>query len=209
MKETDKIKGRYDRISKVYDLMEQPMERMMFEKWRQELSRSLKGKVLEIGVGTGKNIPYYPDGVEVTAIDFSEKMLAKAIKKAEETGKKVELLHMDAQNMDFADDTFDMVFTTCVFCSVPDPVKGLKEIRRVLKPGGEAVMIEHVRSGKKVLGKLMDLLNPIPKNIYGANINRRTVENIKKAGFTDVQVENLTGDIVKKIRIKKESDARI
>jgi len=110
---------------------------------------------------------------------------------------------MDAQDMDFADNTFDVVFTTCVFCSVPDPVQGLKEIRRVLKPCGEAIMIEHVRSEKKILGKLMDLLNPIPRTIYGANINRRTVENVKKAGFTDVQVKNLTGDIVKKIRMKK------
>lgn len=203
MKETEKIKKRYDRISKVYDWLEQPMEWMMFEKWRQEVSESLKGKVLEIGVGTGKNIPYYPEGAEVTAIDFSGKMLARAKKKAEKTGKTVELLHMDAQDMDFADNTFDVVFTTCVFCSVPDPVQGLKEIRRVLKPGGEAIMIEHVRSEKKILGKLMDLLNPIPRTIYGANINRRTVENVKKAGFTDVQVKNLTGDIVKKIRMKK------
>jgi len=203
MKETEKIKKRYDRISKVYDWLEQPMEWMMFEKWRQEVSESLKGKVLEIGVGTGKNIPYYPEGAEVTAIDFSGKMLARAKKKAEKTGKTVELLHMDAQDMDFADNTFDVVFTTCVFCSVPDPVQGLKEIRRVLKPCGEAIMIEHVRSEKKILGKLMDLLNPIPRTIYGANINRRTVENVKKAGFTDVQVKNLTGDIVKKIRMKK------
>ena len=168
MKETEKIKKRYDRISKVYDWLEQPMEWMMFEKWRQEVSESLKGKVLEIGVGTGKNIPYYPEGAEVTAIDFSGKMLARAKKKAEKTGKTVELLHMDAQDMDFADNTFDVVFTTCVFCSVPDPVQGLKEIRRVLKPGGEAIMIEHVRSEKKILGKLMDLLNPIPRtNLRG------------------------------------------
>lgn len=82
--------------------------------------------------------------------------------------------------MDFADDTFDMVFTTCVFCSVPDPVKGLLEIRRVCKPNGKIIMIEHVRSEKKALGLVMDIFNPIIVNLYGANINRRTVDNVKK-----------------------------
>lgn len=204
MNDTEKIKKRYNRVSKVYDLLESPMEWMVFEDWRIEVAKELEGKVLEVGVGTGKNIPYYPEDVDVTAIDFSDKMLAKARKKAEKEDKEVELLEMDAQNMSFADDTFDTVFTTCVFCSVPDPVKGLKEIKRVCKPGGKIIMIEHVRSDKKVIGPLMDILNPISVNFYGANINRRTVDNVKKAGFTKVEVENLTGDIVKKIVIRNE-----
>ncbi len=204
MNDTEKIKKRYNRVSKVYDLLESPMEWMVFEDWRIEIAKELEGKVLEVGVGTGKNIPYYPEDVDVTAIDFSDKMLAKARKKAEKVNKEVELFEMDAQNMSFADDTFDTVFTTCVFCSVPDPVKGLKEIKRVCKPGGKIIMIEHVRSDKKVIGPLMDILNPISVNFYGANINRRTVDNVKKAGFANVEVENLTGDIVKKIVIRNE-----
>jgi len=127
MNNTEKVRKRYDRISKVYDVFEQPMEIMALKKWREEVAKDLKGKVLEVGGGTGKNIPYYPDDIEVTAIDFSEKMLAKATRKANELNKKVKLIHMDAQNMDFPDNTFDTVFTTCVFCSVPDPVKGLEE----------------------------------------------------------------------------------
>jgi len=204
MSNTEKIKKRYNRVSKIYDLIEQPMELMALKKWRVEVAKELYGKVLEIGVGTGKNIPYYPENVEVTAIDFSEKMLAKARKKAKELNKKVELIEMDAQDMSFPDDTFDTVFTTCVFCSVPDPIQGLKEIKRVCKPGGKIIMIEHVRSEKKVIGPLMDLLNPITVNFYGANINRRTVKNVKKAGFSNVEVENITGDIVKKIMIVNE-----
>lgn len=204
MSDTEKIKKRYNRVSKIYDLIEQPMELMALKKWRVEVAKELYGKVLEIGVGTGKNIPYYPENVEVTAIDFSEKMLAKARKKAKELNKKVELIEMDAQDMSFPDDTFDTVFTTCVFCSVPDPIQGLKEIKRVCKPGGKIIMIEHVRSEKKVIGPLMDLLNPITVNFYGANINRRTVKNVKKAGLSNVEVENITGDIVKKIMILNE-----
>ncbi|MGE5632390.1 MAG: class I SAM-dependent methyltransferase [Caulobacteraceae bacterium] len=102
-----------------------------------------------MGVGTGKNIPYYPEYIDITAIDFSGKMLAKAREKAPKYNKQVELIQMDAQNMDFADNAFDRVFTTYVFCSVPDSIKGLKEIKRVCKPGGNIIMIEHVRSEKK------------------------------------------------------------
>ncbi|NBG88828.1 class I SAM-dependent methyltransferase [Isachenkonia alkalipeptolytica] len=204
MKDTEKIRKRYDRISKIYDALEQPMELMALKQWRREMTEALKGKVLEIGVGTGKNIPYYPESADITAIDFSEKMLAKARAKAKKHQKNVELLHMDAQNMSFEDDTFDVVFTTCVFCSVPDPIKGLKEIKRVCKPEGKIIMLEHVRSEKKIIGPLMDLFNPLTVNLYGANINRRTVENIQKAGFHNVEVKNLAGDIVKKILIRNE-----
>ncbi|KAF5029224.1 Ubiquinone/menaquinone biosynthesis C-methyltransferase UbiE [anaerobic digester metagenome] len=137
----------------------------------------------------------------MTAIDFSEKMLEKARKKSEKYNKKVKLIHMDAQNMKFPDNNFDCVFTTCVFCSVPDPVKGLKEIKRVCKDDGKIIMIEHERSENKVVGLLMDMFNPLTLNLYGANINRRTVDNIKNAGFTKIEVTNLKGDILKKIVI--------
>lgn len=201
MDKTEKIRRRYDRVAKVYDVFEQPMEAMALKKWRLEIMKELEGKVLEVGVGTGKNIPYYPDDIDITAIDFSSKMLEKARTKAEKFKKNVDLIQMDAQNMDFLDSTFDMVFTTCVFCSVPDPIKGLIEIRRVCKPNGKIIMIEHVRSENKIIGSIMDILNPVIVNLYGANINRRTVENINKAGFIKVEEINLAGDIVKKIEI--------
>ncbi|TDT63645.1 class I SAM-dependent methyltransferase [Fonticella tunisiensis] len=202
MDSTEKIRKRYDRAARFYDLLESPMEIMSLKKWRIKVMRQLEGRVLEVGVGTGKNIPYYPDNLDITAIDFSTNMLSKAREKAVRYGKKVKRLQMDAQNMDFPDDSFDSVFTTCVFCSVPDPIKGLKEIRRVCKPDGKIIMIEHVRSEKAALGLLMDLLNPLVVNVYGANINRRTVENIQKAGFTSIEVRNLSSDIVKEIIIR-------
>lgn len=197
----DKIRRKYDRCSRVYDIFEQPMELMLLKRWRIELAKELYGKVLEVGVGTGKNIMYYPDNMDITAIDFSDMMLSKAKQKAEKLNKKTTIIHMDAQQMSFQDDTFDCIFTTCVFCSVPDPIQGLREIRRVCKPGGKIIMLEHVRSENKILGILMDLFNPVTVNLYGANINRRTVDNIKLAGFSDIEVINLAGDIVKKIVI--------
>ena len=204
MNDTEKIRRRYDRASKVYDIFEKPMEVMSLKKWRLEITKDLKGKVLEVGVGTGKNIPYYSDDLDITAIDFSDMMLSKAREKAQIYRKNVELIQMDAQDMEFPDNTFDMVFTTCVFCSVPNPIKGLKEIRRVCKPNGKIIMIEHVRSERKILGLIMDIFNPLTVNLYGANINRQTVENVHYAGFSKVEVTNLTGDIVKKIIIINE-----
>ncbi len=204
MELNEKIRRRYNRIAKFYDIFEQPMEIMVMKNWRKEVMQDLRGNILEVGVGTGKNIEYYPEGANITAIDFSEKMLAKARDRALKLNKKVNLIQMDAQNMSFPDNFFDTVFTTCVFCSVPDPIKGLKEIRRVCKPTGRIIMIEHVRSEKKVLGLIMDLLNGLVVNIIGSNINRRTVDNIHRSGFVNVQVSNLSGDIVKKIVIHNE-----
>jgi ubiquinone/menaquinone biosynthesis C-methylase UbiE len=201
---TEKIRKRYNRVAKFYDILEKPMEAMALKEWRLEIMSELQGKVLEVGVGTGKNIEYYPDNLDITAIDFSEKMLERAEEKAIRLNKKVKLIHMDAQSMNFPDDTFDTVFTTCVFCSVPDPVKGLKEIRRVCKPRGKIIMIEHVRSERELVGIIMDIFNPLVVRSYGANINRRTVENLKKSGFSKVEVKNLFSDIVKRIVIYNE-----
>lgn len=197
---SEKIKKRYNRVSGIYDLMEAPMEKFA-AKWREDITKEVYGKVLEVGVGTGKNIPYYPEDIEIVAIDFSQEMLARAKKKFEGSRDNITFLEMDVQNLEFEDNTFDSVLTSCVFCSVPLPMQGLKEIRRVCKPGGKIVMLEHVRSKKKLLGPVMDVLNPLPLYFYGANINRDTIGNLKKAGFTDIHIEDLWLDIFKKIII--------
>ena len=202
MSKTEQIKKRYDRIAQWYNLLDQPMESTMFSKWRGILVGDVSGRTLEVGVGTGKTIPYYPKDINLTVIDFSENMLENAKAKYGDDPRNITFLETDVQDMDFGDDTFDTVVTSCVFCSVPDPVKGLMEIRRVLKPGGQLRMLEHVRSSGRITGKLMDWFNFIPVNIWGANINRRTVDNLKKAGFTEIKVTPLWKDIVKLIEVE-------
>jgi len=168
--------------------------------WRKELLRDTAGEVLEIGVGTWKNLPHYPQVASLTGIDFSPKMVNLARGRITELGvTNARVLLMDAQKLKFPENSFDTVVTSCVFCSVPDPVQGLKEIRRVCKEGGKVLMLEHVRSEKPYIGPLMDMLNPIPVHLYGANINRRTALNLRKAGFTDISVKDLWSDILKKI----------
>ncbi|MGO1653216.1 class I SAM-dependent methyltransferase, partial [Senegalia sp. (in: firmicutes)] len=116
----------------------------------------------------------------------------------------IKLIEMDAQNMEFPDNTFDTVLTSCVFCSVPDPIKGLEEIRRVCKDNGKIIMLEHMRSENEVVGKFMDIVNFIPLNIWGANINRETIDNLKIAGFKEeyIEYQDVWSDIVKLIEIR-------
>lgn len=192
---TDIIRKRYNRTALVYDWMDW----MISERIRKKAIEQASGKVLEIGVGTGSNLPLYQEGCQVTGIDFSPAMLARANNKLHLAKVPVVLKEMDAENLRFPDDTFDTVVSTCVFCSVPDPVQGLREAQRVCKPGGKIVLLEHVRSDNPLLGWLMDILNPVFLFIIGSNINRRTVENVKKSGISIHQIENVEGKIVKLI----------
>ncbi|MGB3905808.1 MAG: methyltransferase domain-containing protein [Anaerolineae bacterium] len=201
---TARTKNRYDGLARAYDLMEGPIERLFYASWRQRLWAGIKGpEVLEVGVGTGKNIPYYPDGVHVTAIDLSERMLSRARRLAKVLGLDVDLRQMDAQALAFPPDMFDTVIATFVFCSVPDPVIGLRELARVCKPQGQIRLLEHMRARSEGVGRLMDAANPLVVRIMGANINRRTIANIENAGLRVERVEDLSAQGIFKLIVAK------
>ena len=199
---TAAVKRRYDRFAHLYDFIEHRSGR--FRIWREVLWSKVSGRrILEIGVGTGGNFAYYPAGIELAGFDVSEKMLAKALEKAKGTAVEGRLLLMDAQNLGFADHTFDTVVASLVFCTVPDPVKGLKEIARVVKPNGKVVLLEHVLSSNLYLGLMMQAVNPFTRRIFGENFNRKTVENVARSGLLIEKVTDVGWGIFKLIEARK------
>lgn len=202
---TTAAERRYDRIAPIYDLMEGLVERSRYSQWRNLLWAKVEGKnILEVGVGTGKNFPYYPSDVKIVAIDFSEKMLARAKERAEREKVQVNLQQMDVQNLEFADNIFDTVVASFVFCSVPDPIRGLKEVKRVVKPGGKVVLLEHVLSANRIIAWLMNLVNPVVVHLMGPNINRQMVDNVGRSGLVIKRVTDLAAGIFKLIEARKE-----
>jgi len=207
-KQTALTRARYNRIATVYDLMEFFPERR-FALWRQQLwSQVPAGNILEVGVGTGKNFPYHPPAARVTGIDLSERMLALAQKRAQAMEREMDLRQMDVQRLDFPDDTFDAAVATFVFCSVPDPIQGLRELARVVKPEGRIFLLDHVRIDRPLIGPLMDALNPVAVRLTGANINRRTVENVRRSGLNIESVTPLGPMDVVRLIVSRPGEGR-
>jgi len=188
---TERTRRRYERLSAYYDRFE-GMSEKRYRPWRLKLWRQVFGpRVLEVGVGTGKNMPYWPDRVGVTAIDLTPGMLALARRRAGQLRLNPDLRLGDVQALDFPDASFDTAVATFVFCSVPDPVLGLRELARVVRPGGQILLLEHMRPDHPLLARITDVLNPIVVQLVGANLNRRTLDNARLAGLHVRQVEGL------------------
>jgi ubiquinone/menaquinone biosynthesis C-methylase UbiE len=193
-------------MAPLYDSMEGLVERSRYTKWRDRLWSKVEGtRILEVGVGTGKNLQYYPAGAEMIAIDLSEKMLERAKRKASEQKLEVHLQQMDVQKLEFADKSFDTVVASFVFCSVPDPVCGLMEVKRVCKEGGKVVLMEHMRSPNRILNLFMDFVNLVSVRIMAENVNRRTVDNVRKSGLEVEQVTDLAFGIFQLIEARKKA----
>ncbi len=196
LQSTAAARARYERIAPVYDLLE-VLPELRYRKWRQRfwdrVTRRLpqRGRLLELGVGTGRNVAYWPCEAQITAIDLSPRMLDQAMARIERAGLDANLELGDAEDLQFPDDSFDLAAMTFVMCSVPDPVIGLREVARVVRPGGTVLLMEHVRSQTPWIGRMMDLINPIVLRTTGPNINRDTVQNVSAAGLELVDVENL------------------
>ena len=178
----------YERLAPFYDVYDGPMEWLGMARRRRRLLSRAQGCVLEVGVGTGSNLGYYPPGIRVLGIDVSRRMLDRAGRRPARSGVDVRLEQADVQRLPFADGTFDTVVATCVFCSVPDPVRGLTELGRVVKPGGQVLLLEHVRPSNRLLGALADALSPLTRRLFGFNLNRRTEENTAAAGLRLLEV---------------------
>lgn len=194
---TRKLSRKWDRHAPGYDRMSEPMEHMLgFAQARARLFDGLSGTILELGIGTGRNLPYYPQEARMIALDLSRGMLERAVHKAHALSSHVDFLVGDAEELPFADASVDAVVGSGVFCCVQDAVRGFREIKRILKPGGKVVLLEHMRPSG-VLGLLFDLLDPFVSRLMGPHVNRRTLESMRAAGLVIEREENMHSNWVK------------
>ena len=187
------ISGRI--FAAVYDRMSARPEKAGLAEHRRALLAGACGRVLEIGAGTGANLAFYGDGVEsLTVVEPEAPMARRLERKAQALGRPIELVAAPTKELPFADDSFDVVVSTLVLCTVDDQATVLAELRRVLKPAGRLLFIEHVRAEDAGLARRQDRLNRLNRVVaHGCNCNRSTVEAIREAGFAigDLQHDRL------------------
>ena len=191
--------AKWDKLAPRFDGMASQGAERRWKPHKQKLFSNMQGKILFMALGTGLDIPAFPPGQDITAIDISPKMLAEAQKRIVAYDGTIRAEVMDVHEMPFAEGSFDQVFTSCTFCSVPHPVEGLKALYRVLKPGGELFMFEHTGSRLHPFRAMMDLMTRLSEKV-GPSMNRNTTGNVRAAGFQIIEVENVFLDVVKTIK---------
>jgi ubiquinone/menaquinone biosynthesis C-methylase UbiE len=165
----------------LYDALMAPLGWMGLTEARRRLTAQVHGRVLEVGTGTGLALPSYPEAVEsITAIDID----SDSLERARQRRPGVELVTANVQELPFPSESFDFVISSLVFCSVDEPERGLAEIHRVLKVGGELRMLEHVRAPSPWIARLQDRLTPMWSSVTGGcRLNRETFSLVQAAGF--------------------------
>lgn len=170
--------------------------RRMTDPLRQETAGQAHGLVLEVGAGTGLNFPFYvPGQVErVEAVEPDATMLSYARSRLTSAGVPITLTQAPVEALPFPDETFDSVVATLVFCSINDPERGLDEIKRVLKPGGTLLLMEHVRAQETLAARVQDALVPLTTRLFGnCHWNRDTARSVSAVGFQITHMRQLGG----------------
>ena len=159
--ESELVRRIWERLAPRYDQKMRRPERLLFKGGREWVCSRARGDVLEISIGTGRNLPFYGADVRLTGIDLSPAMLEIAKRRAAALGFVADLRVGDAQALELSDSSFDTVVCTLALCSIPDPVATVAEMKRVLRPGGRVLLLEHVRSTRLVVRTIQRALEPI------------------------------------------------
>jgi ubiquinone/menaquinone biosynthesis C-methylase UbiE len=188
-----------------YDWVIAPFDFLGVRRWRQWVTRAARGRTLEIGVGTGLNLPHYRAVETLAAIDPDGTSLQHALARRNGNGARVGLYQARAEALPFADASFDAVVGTLTFCSIGDPARALAEVWRVLKPGGAFRLVEHIRVENRLLARAQDALTPLWCAMAGnCHLNRETPRAIAQAGFRVRAVNRLVGSLFVGIDAVKE-----
>lgn len=197
-------KATYDRIARLYDLLDLPFEHGRYKPLRRKMFEGVKGTLLDAGVGTGRNFPFYPSGSQVVGIDLSPAMLKRARQRRDDLGIPVDLREMNVLEMAFDDDSFDAVISTFLFCVLDDEhqLPALRELGRVCRPGGRIHILEYAFSDNPLRRFIMRLWAPWVRFAYGARFDRNTEQYLEAAGLDLVEKVFLHKDIVKLLTLR-------
>jgi ubiquinone/menaquinone biosynthesis C-methylase UbiE len=185
------LRGRF--IALTYDRQIARVEKAGLGALRQELLAGASGEVLEIGAGTGANLRFYgPAVASLTVTEPEPPMLRRLQRTVRAQAPFAKILRAPAEDLPFEDSTFDVAVSTLVLCGVEDQPRALRELRRVLRPGGRLLFLEHVRSDDARLARLQDRMNGINRFLVGCECNRPTLGSIEQAGFSITQLADTT-----------------
>jgi len=196
---TERVRRHYDRRAQDYDRLIALLERMLFGAGREWVCSRALGEVLEIGVGTGRNLYFYPTEVHLTGVELSPKMLEIARRRARESGIEVDLRAGDAQHLPFPDARFDTVVATLALCTIPDDRRAVTEMARVLRPGGRLLLLEHVRSPLLPVRVLQGILNPLSVLLGKDHLLREPLRHVEGLGLVVEHLERSKLGIVERL----------
>ncbi len=201
--ETERVRRYYEQTAHRYDEYVGYFEKVLVGDGRHWVCSQARGEVLEIAIGTGRNLPYYPEGVDVTGVDLTPAMLAIARQRAIDLDREVDLRVGDAQDLDLPDARFDTVVATLALSSIPDDRRAVAEVLRVLRPGGRFLLLEHVRSPLLPVRLLQRVLNPLFVRCYGDHLLREPLDYLTAAGFVVDRVERSKGGLIERLVARK------
>ena len=202
-RETKRVRAIQDKSAPRYDRQIAFFERVLFAEGRQWACSQARGEVLEIALGTGRNLPHYPPGTRLKGIELSPEMLSIARRRAADLGVEADVRQGDAQALEFADESFDTVVITLGLCTIPDDRAAVREARRVLRPGGRLVLLEHVRSPAAPVRAIQRLLDPLSVRFAGDHLVREPLDNLAAESFEIEAVQRLKGGIVERVTARK------
>jgi ubiquinone/menaquinone biosynthesis C-methylase UbiE len=202
-KETERVRRLQDKEAPRYDGQMRIFDRLLFEGGREWACSRARGEVLEIAVGTGRNLPFHRTDVTLTGIELSPEMLAIAKRRAGELGREADLRLGDAQALDFPDASFDSVVCTLALCTIPDERAAVQEAFRVLRPGGRFSLLEHVRSPVRVVRTLQRLLEPLSVRFEADHLTREPLDHLGAAGFEVEELERSKWGIVERVAARR------